>query len=196
MIIEEIEISKLKPATYNPRIITKEEFEGLKKSLATFGFVDPAIVNKDYTIIGGHQRVRAWQDLGFATAPCVVLDLDKKAEKKLNVILNSQYISGRFDEIKLDEILEELEFDDDFESLRLDELKTPSADDFDTEFTLADGDKAPFQQMTFTLADEQAEQIKNAIAKIKGTEDYKYVETFANEKTNGKALYLIIVEWE
>jgi hypothetical protein len=37
--------------------------------------------------------------------------------------------------------------------------------------------KAPFQQMTFTLADEQAEQIKNAINDIKQTDEYKYAET-------------------
>jgi len=63
------------------------------------------------------------------------------------------------------------------------------------EFTLPDGDKAPFQQMTFTLADEQAEQIKNAIADIKQTDEYKYCETFGNENSNGNALYLIIMQW-
>jgi hypothetical protein len=49
--------------------------------------------------------------------------------------------------------------------------------------------------MTFTLADEQATQIKNAIDEIKGTEEYKYVETMGNENSNGNALYLIIMEW-
>jgi len=68
-------------------------------------------------------------------------------------------------------------------------------DDFGTDFTLPEGDKAPFQQMTFTLADEQAEQIKNAIADIKQTEEYKYAETMGNENSNGNALYLIIMQW-
>jgi len=45
------------------------------------------------------------------------------------------------------------------------------------------------------LADEQAEQIKNAIADVKKTEEYKYVETFGNENGNGNALYLIILQW-
>jgi hypothetical protein len=69
------------------------------------------------------------------------------------------------------------------------------ADEFGEGFTLPDGDKAPFQQMTFTLADEQAEQIKNAIADIKETEEYKYAETMGNENSNGNALYLIIMQW-
>ena len=68
-------------------------------------------------------------------------------------------------------------------------------DDFGTDFNLPEGDKAPFQQMTFTLADEQAEQIKNAIADIKQTEEYKYCETFGNENSNGNSLYLIIMQW-
>jgi len=70
-------------------------------------------------------------------------------------------------------------------------------DDIETsdEFSLPDGDKEPFQQMTFTLADEQADQIKNAIADIKLTEEYKYCETMGNENSNGNALYLIIMQW-
>jgi hypothetical protein len=49
--------------------------------------------------------------------------------------------------------------------------------------------------MTFTLADEQATQLKNAIEEIKRTEEYKYVETMGNENSNGNALYLIIMQW-
>lgn len=67
--------------------------------------------------------------------------------------------------------------------------------DLGTDFTLPDGDKAPFQQMTFTLADEQAEQIKNAIDDIKKTDEYKYAETMGNENSNGNALYLIVMQW-
>jgi hypothetical protein len=68
-------------------------------------------------------------------------------------------------------------------------------DEYGEDFSLPDGDKAPFQQMTFTLADEQAEQVKNAIADIKHTEEYKYAETMGNENSNGNALYLIIMQW-
>ena len=69
------------------------------------------------------------------------------------------------------------------------------SDEYGEDFSLKDGDKAPFQQMTFTLADEQAEQIKNAIADIKQTEEYKFAETMGNENSNGNALYLIVMQW-
>ena len=49
--------------------------------------------------------------------------------------------------------------------------------------------------MTFNLADEQAEQIKNAIADVKLSDEYKYCETFGNENSNGNALYLMIMQW-
>ncbi len=123
MTLENITITKLIPAEYNPRIITKEEFEGLKTSIETFGLVDPIVVNKDMTIIGGHQRLRAVQALGHKVVPCIVLDLNKHDEKKLNVILNSQAISGKYDENLLMEILEELKLDDDYHDLRLDKLE-------------------------------------------------------------------------
>ena len=69
------------------------------------------------------------------------------------------------------------------------------SDELGTDFNLPEGDKAPFQQMTFTLADEQAEQIKNAITDIKQTQEYKYCQTLGNENTNGNPLYLIIMQW-
>lgn len=62
-------------------------------------------------------------------------------------------------------------------------------------FALPDGDRAPFQQMTFTLADEQAEQVKQAMVEVRKTEEFKYCETFGNENGNGNALYLIIMQW-
>ena len=70
-----------------------------------------------------------------------------------------------------------------------------SSDGFGTDFTLPQGDKAPFQQMTFTLADAQAEVIKNAISDMKGTDEYKFAETRGNENSNGNALYLIVAAW-
>ena len=72
---------------------------------------------------------------------------------------------------------------------------TKLTDDMGDSFSLPNGDKEPFQQMTFTLADEQATQIKNAIANIKETDEYKYAETMGNENSNGNALYLIIMQW-
>lgn len=123
MNIKEISLSDLNPATYNPRTITKEEFDGLKKSLETFGQQENLIVNKDMTIISGHQRYQAMLALGYDKAFCNIVDLDEHNEKKLNVIMNSQAIAGKYDDLKLAELLEVLRLDNDYYDLRLDHLE-------------------------------------------------------------------------
>ena len=95
MKIERILINKLKAATYNPRQITKKQYNDLKESIDRFGLVDPIIVNeKTMTIIGGHQRYKIWKEnakkskIESITIPCVVLDLNKEQERELNIRLN------------------------------------------------------------------------------------------------------------
>jgi hypothetical protein len=56
---------------------------------------------------------------------------------------------------------------------------------------LEDGEKKPFQQMTFTVADEQAATIKAALEMAKGMNGV----TFGNTNSNGNALYNIITQW-
>ncbi len=107
--IEHRQIDSLKFAEYNPRKISPEELEKLKNSLKEFGFVQPAVINKDGVIIGGHQRIKAAKELGIKEVPCAVLDIDKKKEKILNLALNK--ISGEWDEDKLKKIFEQLQSD-------------------------------------------------------------------------------------
>lgn len=123
MNITTLQLNTINPAEYNPRSITKDEFEGLKTSLQTFGQQENLIVNKDMTLISGHQRLQAMLALGWTDAVCNVVNLDKHEEKKLNVLMNSPAISGSWDDLKLAEILEELKLDDDYISLRLNELE-------------------------------------------------------------------------
>lgn len=58
------------------------------------------------TVIGGHQRLKVLKELGYTEVECVVVDLDQKKEKALNIALNK--ISGDWDNDKLEELLAEL----------------------------------------------------------------------------------------
>ena len=107
MEIRNIPIADLKPAEYNPRKITRNVLKTLKDGITEFGLVDPLIVNKDLTIIGGHQRFKACLELGFKEIPCVVLDLPKHKEKALNLALNK--VSGDWDKSKLEKLLQDIE---------------------------------------------------------------------------------------
>lgn len=106
-VIENVEIGKLKEAPYNPRVKLEEgmpEYERLKKSISTFGNLEPVVWNKRTGyVVGGHQRLQVFRDMGEKTVPCVVVDLDEESEKVLNLALNK--IKGEWDYDKLNDIL-------------------------------------------------------------------------------------------
>jgi ParB-like chromosome segregation protein Spo0J len=106
-----IPTTDLKPSPYNPRKISPEARAKLEKSLATFGLVDPLIVNAQtgMRVIGGHQRLEILKAHGIAEVPCVVLDIDEDREKMLNIALNNQNMAGEYEFSKLADLL--LEFD-------------------------------------------------------------------------------------
>ena len=205
MLIQSVKISDLSPNTgqveglpKNPRIIKDERYKKLLKSIKE----DPEMLQLREVIaysykgllivIAGNMRLKACKELGFKEIPCKILPEDTPLQKLKAYIIKDNVSFGDHDFalLELDWELEELEgWGVEMPGFDLD------ADKLGTDFTLPDGDKAPFQQMTFTLADEQAEQIKNAIADIKETEEYKYAETMGNENSNGNALYLIIMQW-
>jgi hypothetical protein len=99
----------LKPAKYNPRRISRDMLNTLKNNIRKFGVVDPIVVNKDMTLIGGHQRLKACIELGMADVPCVVLDLNVEDERVLNLALNK--IGGDWDYQKLIELFREFKID-------------------------------------------------------------------------------------
>ena len=184
-------IKDLKPAAYNPRQISTKQYNDLKASIKKFGLVDPIIVNKDMTVIGGHQRLKICKELKHIEIDCVVLDLSKEEERELNIRLNKN--TGEFD---MDILANEFDIDQliDWGFKHID--IGLNIDKLDDAFTLDDSDKKPFQQITFTLSDKQAELIRSKIKEIKETEEYNYVETFGNENSNGNALYLLVSQWK
>ena len=85
-------VSELKLAGYNPRAMTEEERDALKKSIDQFGFAEPIVINvhpkRMNVIIGGHQRVLVAKEMGLEDVPCVELNLTLAKERELNVRLN------------------------------------------------------------------------------------------------------------
>lgn len=130
--IRMIAISDLQPAEYNPREITSEALEGLKASIKKHGITENIIVNKDLTIISGHQRVKACYELGILEVPCRVLDLNKEDEKILNIAMNNPHIQGTFSE-ELQLILEEIKLSPDFVAMHIDKLQVSDITEFEPE---------------------------------------------------------------
>ena len=110
MKIGRIDINSLILSEYNPRKDLKPEdieYKKIKRSIEEFGYVDPLIVNKDLTVIGGNQRLKVLEELGYKKVDCVLVDLDKTKEKALNIALNK--IEGEWDLPKLKNLLQELD---------------------------------------------------------------------------------------
>ncbi|MFA5143293.1 MAG: DNA modification methylase [Candidatus Omnitrophota bacterium] len=110
MKIQKVKVSEINPAVYNPRITLQPgdaEYEGLKKSILTFGLVEPLVLNKRTgNLVGGHQRLNILIAAGFEEVEVSVVDLDPTQEKALNLALNK--IQGDWDNEKLAVLLEEL----------------------------------------------------------------------------------------
>lgn len=93
--IKDIPISELKQSKYNPRKNLKPgdtEYEKLKNSILNFGYVEPVIWNKrSGNIVGGHQRAKVMQDLGYESITCIVVDLDDLQEKNFKYCIKQNH---------------------------------------------------------------------------------------------------------
>ncbi len=132
MNIQTVEINKIKPAAYNPRLDLQPgdpDYEKLKKSILEFELVEPLVWNKRTgNLVGGHQRLKILKELGEVYVEVSVLDISLTREKALNLALNQ--IQGDWDLPKLTDLLQELdtgEFDLDitgFDAVEIEDLMT------------------------------------------------------------------------
>ena len=190
-----VPINEVKSNPNNPRIIKDDKFKKLVasiKELPQMLELRPIVVNEDMIVLGGNMRLKACKEAGLKEIPIIkASELNEEQQRAFIIKDNVGFGEWDWDALANEWDAEQLE------EWGLDVWKGEDVDldSLSDEFSLPEGDKAPFQQMTFTLADEQATQIKNAIADIKQTEEYKYCETMGNENSNGNALYLIVMQW-
>jgi len=191
--IEKVSIKAIKANPNNPRVIRDDKFRKLVKSINEFPEMlelRPIVVNDEMVVLGGNMRLKACKEAGLSEIAIIKASNLSEAQQAEFIIKDNV----GFGEWDWDMLANEYN-DQDLKDWGVDIPKFEELGDYGEDFTLSEGDKSPFQQITFTLADEQAEQIKNAIADIKQTEEYKYAETMGNENSNGNALYLIVMQW-
>lgn len=114
--LEKRKISELKNWSKNPRTITKQALDDLKKSVNTLGNFEPLVINTDGTVIAGNQRLKVEIENGKEEVDVYVpeRELSEEEIKKIGVISNRH--SGEWDMDLLanefDDILKDLGFDD------------------------------------------------------------------------------------
>ncbi|MCP3026618.1 site-specific DNA-methyltransferase [Halobacillus sp. A5] len=163
MQIKEININKINPSEYNPRInLSKvdEEYQKLKRSIEEFGYIDPLIWNENTgNLVGGHQRFKILMEDQPNKLQVSVVNLPLEKEKTLNIALNK--IEGGWDDEKLQLLLSELnaaEVDVEltgFNGEELDEIL--SAVPQDTEDTEVEDDGFDFDSKVEELKEYESE---------------------------------------
>ena len=142
-----VPIQELVPYINNARTHYPAQITKLRSSLREFGFVNPIIVDRDYSVIAGHGRLIAAKEEGFSEVPCVFVDYLTEAQKKAYIIADNRYAedAGWDEELLRLEIegLQGMEFNVEllgFEPAELNKLLTNDEDiqedDFDVDAEL------------------------------------------------------------
>ena len=185
-------IEGLVPFARNARTHSEEQVAQVAASIREWGWTIPVLVDEAGTVIAGHCRLLAARQLGIEAVPVMVAKGWSEQQKAAYVLADNQLT---------------LRGDWNFEALR-GELRGLHEWGFDTGLTgftesdfgaiaegrlpgLEDGERGEFQQITFTLHDEQAEVVGEALrlAKARGEFDGP------NQNSNGNALARICEEY-
>lgn len=97
-----IKLNSIKPNPNNPRIITAEKLEDLKNSIKKYPNildVRPIVIDNDFTVLGGNQRLLALKALGYKEVKkewIVKADTLSEEEKKAFIIADNHNV-GEWD---------------------------------------------------------------------------------------------------
>lgn len=90
----ELDIEKLKPSSYQPRLkFSKDSIEELASSIKESGILQPVLVvpeGNHYTIIVGERRWRAAQKIGFKKIPSIIRSMPVAQQLETSLVENIQ----------------------------------------------------------------------------------------------------------
>ena len=188
MNILQLPLGEVHPYKNNPRK-NDGAVDAVAASIKQYGFLVPLVISADHEIITGHTRYKAAGRLGLKTVPCVVADeLTDEQIKAFRLVDNKV---GELAEWDVD--LLPLELADIAQVFSVFGFESISEEEFGEEFTLDSGEKKPYQQISLTLHDKQAELIMACIDYVHKNDEVK--ETFGNENRKGNGVYEVVRQW-
>lgn len=122
-VTREVWRSEIRFSDYNPRTITKDGRNQLKRSIKKYGIVGGIVVNSqtNNTIVGGHQKVDILDELNKYNRKTKendyrlkveMVNIDLKTEKQLNIVLNNPNVGGQWDFDALAQIVPDIDWKD------------------------------------------------------------------------------------
>jgi ParB-like chromosome segregation protein Spo0J len=197
--LEQRPIADLTPYARNSRTHSEAQVAQIAASITEFGFTNPVLVDAEGGIIAGHGRVLAAQSLGLETVPVLVLDHLTEDQRRAYVIADNKLaLNAGWDEDALRAEIEELArggYDLDLIGFDAGELERLLAQptELDEMPALRDGDRQPFQTMTFTLHDDQVATVRAAMSTAGLASAYS---GSLNANGNGNALARICEDYQ
>lgn len=193
--IKYVPTADLIPYVRNSRTHSDDQVTQVASSIKEFGFTNPILVDGDNGIIAGHGRLLAAKKLGLGSVPTINLSHMSESQRKAYVIADNQLALNAgwdLDALRL-EVDSLKEFDFDLELLGFDEDVISKLVDIETGLPeLPDGGRDPFQQRTFTLHDEQAQNVEDAVTLARTN---PISDTGINDNSNGNAISFICNQW-
>lgn len=200
---EYVDPRSLVPWAQNPRH-NDEAVPGVVESIRRFGFASPIIARRENReVVAGHTRLKAALSMGLESVPVRWTDLDADEAHALALADNKLTEAAEWDDTTLAEVMAGLSsggtpvtglgWTDEVLDLLCKGAAAVGDDEWgDALGALPAGDRAPIQSMTFTLHDEQARVVREALERAKGLGDFGDT---GNANSNGNALARICELW-
>lgn len=195
MIKKPLQIKYVSPDTLlkyekNSRTHSPDQIDQIVGSISKFGFTNPILIDEKNIVIAGHGRLAAATQIGMVQVPVIVLEGLSEEQRRAYVIADNKIaLNAGWDENILAMELADLQdedFDIDVIGFTAEELDRllPEAAPLGSMPVLTAGAKPEFQQITFTLHNEQAARVKAAMNLARSMGPFPTL----NENGNGNAI--------
>jgi len=186
-------INNLKADHKNARKRTDRSAELIKESLERYGAARSIVIDEENRILAGNGTVEGAKAAGIKNVRIIETEGDEiiairrtglSEDEKVGLALADNRTSdlSEWDQEMLHHLAQQHDLAPWFEQTDLDAL----LEDAEAAFPeLDDGDKQPFQQMAFTLHDDQVAIVQEALTKAKAMGNF---DESINENSNGNAL--------
>lgn len=192
-----MQLSDIKFDKHNYRKHSAENQKLIKKSLEETGFGRSVLIDSENCLIAGNgvvsqlpknTKIKVVETDGTEMVVVKRTDLKTSDRKRKELARNDNATANN---VEWDGVELTAEFaPEELEQWQIDVQTLQTAEDDFPE--LPEGDGSGFEQMTFTLSNRQAQIVKDALAKAKESDAYKYLNQEENSNSNGNALFCIM----
>jgi DNA modification methylase len=95
--LQSIPLKSIVPTLKNPRKIDKNQLSHLENLISKFGLIDKPILNSDFTLIGGHQRLKILKKMKVKEVECWIPDQQLSQEDLNHLCIGLNLNQGKWD---------------------------------------------------------------------------------------------------